>query len=269
MTRLGLLLFLVAAICLPLAAQESARAFEVASIKRNNDSVGITMMGIAPGGRFVARNVPLRDLIAYAHGNSDPFIPLPTSRVIGGPDWVDRERFDIEAVPNASGTRPGPLQVMEMLRSLLTERFRLAARREQRELPVFMLTVARADGTLGPNLRRSTGGCSLPAEKRAGPSSCGMQRRRGYIEAHGMTIGDIVVHGLSGNLDRPVIDKTGLIGEFDWTLEWGAEQGADNADPLGPSMFTAIQEQLGLKLEPARGPVDVLVIDAVERPTPD
>ena len=105
MTRLGMLLFLIAATCFPLAAQEPARAFEAASIKRNNDGVGITTMGIAPNGRFVARNVPLRDLIAYAHGNSDPFIPLPTSRVIGGPDWVDRERFDIEAVPNASGTR--------------------------------------------------------------------------------------------------------------------------------------------------------------------
>ena len=71
------------------------------------------------------------------------------------------------------------------------------------------------------------------------------------------------------NLDRVVIDKTGLIVDFDWTLEWGDEQGADNAAPFGPSIFTAVQEQLGLKLDPSRGPVEVLVIDSVERPTPD
>ena len=276
MLRIALTLAVVCAVILPLAAQQPAPAFEVASIKRNNDGANSTTMLIAPSGRFVARDVLLRDLIGYAHGNSDPFIPLPNSRVIGGPDWIDRERFDIEAVPSASAKRPGPLQIMQMLRSLLAERFRLVAHKEQRELPVFVLTVARADGTLGPNLRRSTGGCSVPAEKRPGPSSCGMQYRRGYIEAHGMTLDTLVLHGLLLNLDRVVIDKTGLKGDFDWTLEWGADPSTQSDDPdrprsdgLGPSIFTALQEQLGLKLESARGPVEVLVIDSVERPTPD
>lgn len=268
MTRLGPLLILLVASSLPLTAQQPGPAFEVASVKQNTDGGGNTMMGIAPGGRFVARNVALRELIGYAHGNSEPFIPLPNNRVIGGPGWVDSERFDIEAVASGAA-RPGALQVMQMLRSLLTERFRLAARKEQRELPVYVLTVARADRTLGPKLLRSAAGCSVPAEKRAGASSCGMQRRRGYIEAHGMTIDTILLHGLMPNLDRVVFDKTGLTGEFDWTLEWGDEQGSNDAAPLGPSIFTAVQEQLGLKLERARGPVEVLVIDSVERPTPD
>lgn len=267
MTRLGPLLILLLA-SLPLTAQQPGPAFEVASVKPNTDGGGTTTMGIAPGGRFVARNVALRELIGYAHGNSEPFIPLPNNRVMGGPGWVDSERFDIEAV-SSGAARPGALQVMQMLRSLLTERFRLAARKEQRELPVYLLTVARADRTLGPKLHRSTGGCSVPAEKRATASSCGMQRRRGYIEAHGTTIDEFLLHGLMPNLDRVVIDKTGLTGDFDWTLEWGGEQGSNDAVPLGPSIFTAVQEQLGLKLEPARGPVEVLVIDSVDRPTPD
>jgi uncharacterized protein (TIGR03435 family) len=96
-----------------------------------------------------------------------------------------------------------------------------------------------------------------------------MHRRRGYIEAHGMTIDTILLHGLMPILDRVVIDKTGLTGDFDWTLEWSAEPVPDNAAPLGPSIFTAVQEQLGLKLEPARGPVEMLIIDSVARPTPD
>ena len=103
-----------------------------------------------------------------------------------------------------------------------------------------------------------------------------MQRRRGYIAARGMTLDAILLHGLNANLDRVVINNTGLTGEFDWTLEWGAETRPDSDDqrvapsaPAGPSIFTAMQEQLGLKLEPSRGPVDVLVIDSVERPTPN
>jgi uncharacterized protein (TIGR03435 family) len=275
MTRVGLLLATVVASGLTLAAQQAPPAFEVASVKRNTSGERSTSMGIQPSGRFAARSVPIRDLIGYAYGNADPFIPLPNSRVIGGPDWLDADRFDIEAVPSG-GIRPGPLQIMEMLRSLLTERFRLVAHKEQRELPVFVLTVARADGTLGPKLRRSPGGCSVPAEQRPGPSSCGMQRRRGYIEAHGMTVDQILFHGLLPNLDRVVIDKTGLKGDFDWTLEWGADPSTRSDDPdrsridvPGPSIFTALQEQLGLKLEASRGPVEVLVIDSVERPTPD
>ena len=270
MTRLALLLFvLIPATLLPLAAQQQAAAFEVVSVKRNNGGGGSTTIAILPNGRFGARNAALRALIAYAHGNADPFIPLPNSRVIGGPDWIDSERFDIEAAPSATVTRPGTSQVMQMIRSLLASRFRLVTHTEQRELPIFVLTLARTDGTLGPKLRRSTAGCSAPVEKRAGPSACGMQRSRGYIEAHGMTIDTILLHGLMPNLDRVVVDRTGLTGEFDWTLEWAAEQGSNNADPLGPSIFTATQEQLGLRLEPARGPVEVLVIDSVERPTPD
>lgn len=103
-----------------------------------------------------------------------------------------------------------------------------------------------------------------------------MQRRRGYIEAQGMTVDAILPHGLMPSLDRVVIDKTGLTGDFDRTLEWGANTSAQSDDPdrarpdaLGPSIFTAMSEQLGLKLEPSRGRVEVLVIDSVERPTPD
>jgi uncharacterized protein (TIGR03435 family) len=274
MQRLAVLVF--CGVTAAHAAQQPAPAFEIASVKRNTSDERVTSMGILPSGRFAARNVPVRDLIGYAYGNADPFVPLPNSRVLGGPDWLGVERFDIEAVPGGSGARPGASHVMQMIRMLLTERFRLMAHKEQRDLPVFVLTVARSDGTLGPNLRRSGSGCSVPAEKRAGPSSCGMQRRRGYLEGRGMTLETILLHGLLPVLDRVVIDKTGLKGDFDWTLEWNADPGAQSDDPdrpradtLGPSIFTAMLEQLGLKLEPSRGPVEVLVIDSVERPTPD
>jgi uncharacterized protein (TIGR03435 family) len=229
-------------------------------------------MATLPSGRFVARGVPLRDLIGYAYGTTDPFMPLANNRIIGTPDWSEAERFDIEAVGSSVGTSTELSIVLQRLRALLTERFRLVAHYENRELPVYVLTVARPNGALGPQLRRSEGCSASPTTRAAG--SCGMQRRRGYIEARGMTLDTVLQHGLNASLDRVVINKTGLVGEFDWTLEWGAETRTESGDadaariePLGPSIFTAMREQLGLALEPARGPIEVLVIDSVEPPT--
>jgi len=252
-------------------AQDSVARFEVASIKRNTSGLNQISMATLPNGRFVARGVPLRDLIGYAYGTTDPFMPLPNNRIVGTPDWSEVERFDIEAVGSTVDTSPELSTVLKMLRGLLTERFQLAAHYEHRELPVYVLTVARADGAFGPQLRRSEVCSASPAKRAAG--GCGIQRRRGYIEARGMTLDTILLHGLNANLDRVVINKTGLVGEFDLTLEWGAEPRPETGDPnarsepLGPSIFTAMREQLGLTLAPARGAVEVLVIDSVERPT--
>jgi uncharacterized protein (TIGR03435 family) len=256
-------------------AQDAAR-FDVASIKPNTSGLNQMSMSTLPSGRFVARGVPLRDLIGYAYGDTDPFLPLPNNRIIGSPVWADAERFDIDAVVSTDGTSPEISRVLLMLRTLLTERFHMVAHHERRELPVYVLTVAQPDGALGPQLRRSSEGCTVPPAKRTGAASCGMQRRRGYIEARGMTLDSILLQGLNANLDRMVINNTGPMGEFDWTLEWGAETRPDSDDArvaqlgqTGPSIFTAMQEQLGLKLEPSRGPVEVLVIQSVERPTPN
>ena len=167
-------------------------------------------------------------------------------------------------------------RVLAMIRTLLAQRFRLVARMERRAIPVYVLTFARTDRTLGPNLRQSSAGCSA-GRRGGGEPSCGLQRRRGFVAARGMTLDVILLHGLLPHLDRLVVDETGLQGEFDWTLEWGAEttlspaDGRDSPQPaaLGPSIFTAIEEQLGLRLQSGRRPVDVLVIDSLERPTPD
>jgi uncharacterized protein (TIGR03435 family) len=274
--RALLTLAIVGATAATPTAQDPAARFEATSIKRNTDGLNQTSMATLPSGRFVARGVPLRDLIGYAYGETDPFLPLPNNRIIGSPDWADSERFDIDAVVSTDGAGPELSKVLQMLRTLLTERFHMVAHHERRELPVYVLTVTRTDGALGPQLRRSDGGCSLPPAKRTAAASCGMQRRRGYIEARGMTVDSILLHGLNANLDRVVINNTGLVGEFDWTLEWGAETRPDSdnasvsqAGAAGPSIFTAMPEQLGLKLEPSRGPVDVLLIESVERPTPN
>lgn len=261
-----------AAAAMPIA-QDSAVRFEVVSVKRNTSGLNQTSMGTSASGRFVARGVVLRDLIGYAYGSSDSFLPLSNNRIIGGPAWAEAERFDIDAVVSTDGGSPELSRILQMLRTLLTDRFHMVAHHERRELPVYVLTVARTDGALGPQLHRSDGSCANPPDRRTG-AGCGMQRRRGYIEARGMTISAILLHGLNANLDRVVIDRTELMGEFDWMLEWGADPDSNDvpagqARSLGPSIFTAMREQLGLHLEPSRGAVEVLVIDSVERPTPN
>jgi uncharacterized protein (TIGR03435 family) len=262
----------------------SQRSFEIASVKPNTSGASITSMGTPPGGRFSARNVRVRELIAYAFGTPAPFIPLANNRVVGGPSWLDTDRVDIEAIGNTTTATEFP-QILAMLRTLLAERFNLVAHMERRELPVYVLTLARSDGSLGPRLQRTELGCAAQAARTSatpavasGPSpSCGMQKGRNVLNANGMTLDTIILHGLSPHLDRVVVDETGLQGEFDLALEWGADQvlragdiGASQAAGTpGASMVTAIEDQLGLKLQSVRRPVEVLVIDSVGRPTPN
>ena len=166
-----------------------------------------------------------------------------------------------------------------MMRNLLTDRFKLVVHREQREMPVYVLVTARADKTLGPRMRPVDVDCAAEvaramAARRGGappPSDpnkmplCGMRTRPGNVMARGTTLQQLT-RNLSQFLGRAVVDRTGLNGTFDLDLEWSPEQ---TADATGPSIFTAVQEQLSLKLESQRAPVDVLVIDRVERPSPD
>jgi uncharacterized protein (TIGR03435 family) len=250
--------------------------FEVASIKPNISAASQSTMGIPPSGRFIARNVSLQELIGYAYGTPAPFIPLARNRIIGGPDWLPVAKFDVEAIP-ATGLSEGEFpKILTMLQTLLASRFALRVHSEQRELPVYVLTFGRPDRQLGPSLRRATAGCSAAAAKQPG-ASCGMERQRGFMNARGMRMEQILLHGLAPVLDRVVVDETGLEGEFDWRIEWMGDQALQPLDgrevpaagSLGPSIFTAVEEQLGLKLESSRRPVQVLVIDSAARPTPD
>jgi uncharacterized protein (TIGR03435 family) len=258
--------------------------FEVASVKTNASGSGGTGGRLA-GASFAMTNETLWRLIGEAY--ADPQA-LPRFHIIGGPNWIDADRFDVEGVAAKPLDRP---QAELMLRTLLAERFKLTVHTETRQLPVLALRRARRDGAFGPQLRRSDVDCAaLRAAKTTPPPSsdgprCVMQFGFGRSSADGLTITELATVGLSRIAGRNVIDETGLRGPFQWTLAWTPDNLPPRApgtpadqpvtvngiaiDPNGPSLFTAVEEQLGLKLEPTKGPVDVLVIDHVERPTPD
>jgi len=249
MTRLWLLLLLIAATGFRLSAQQSAPAFEVASIKVSKTGLPGNIWGGGPG-RFVVDGITAANLIRNAYD-------LRPEEVIGGPAWLDAERFQINATyPPESGTP----QVNAMLRSLLRERFALTAHREQRELPKFHLVIADAKGRLGPQLKKSTPQCPRPHPE----TPCTMRAGGGELVMQEATIRQFLdyLESLAGGR---IEDRSGLTGEYDLTLSWS--RGSNDVER--PSIFTAVQEQLRLKLEPTRGAVDVLVIDSIERPTPD
>jgi uncharacterized protein (TIGR03435 family) len=262
--------------------------FEVASVKKNTSGDSRSPMRTQPGGRFTATNVRLKNLIATAFEMADA-PSLVDSRILGGPDWIGSERYDIVA-KSSTEFRPSPdgpdRQLLLMLRSLLEDRFTLAAHSETRELPIYELVVARADGRLGPGLRKSDVDCeAIGAAIRSGnppprqpgePPPCGLMGGPARTIAGGATMQQLAAN-LTVRQERLVFDRTGLAGRFAFHLVWTPDRipteapppGIPPIDPNGPSLFTALQEQLGLKLEPAKRSVDVLVIDSIERPTED
>jgi uncharacterized protein (TIGR03435 family) len=267
----------------PVAAASGA-TFEVASVKQNKSVGELRNWQALPSGRFTATNMPLRALIRLAYGSNT--LLLPNEQIVGGPGWIDSDRFDIvakaagEVGPNPAGARQ---QLFAMLRTLLEDRFRLKAHMESRELSIFNLVMAKKDGTLGPQLTHSTLDCSPGAPDTQGPKRrCGISSPGpGVLIAGGVPMSLLVGFlQLSPDVARIVRDHTGLTGAFDLRIEYvpplllGANPGSVVANPAantgsGPTLLTALQEQLGLKLEPAKGPVDVLVIDHVEALTPD
>ncbi len=291
LTLLGLMI-LASALVTSLSAQAPApQTFDVASVKPNTSGDGRVMLGFQPGGRFTATNVPLRLLIRTAYGVQD-------FQIVNAPAWIATERFDIQAKAS-DATSSGPEQMRPRLRALLAERFGLAVRNEMREMPIYNLVVARSDGRLGPKLTPSTTPCApSPGERgrgrgdaderitiplgrgpagepppQTGPVPCGMRIGPGQITGGGQI--SQLVTSLAPLVGRVVSDKTGLSGNYDFELSWTPETpGNPNGAPAGGdaggvSIFTALQEQLGLKLDSERSSVDVLVIDNVSRPTPD
>ena len=255
-----------------LLAQTTPPAFEVASIKFNRSGatgVGATTLLFQPDGRFKAVNEPLWRLIAEAYRST---YQLRRFEIEGIPPAMDNDRFDVDAVPQGA---PGSIEQRQMLQRLLADRFKLALHRETRDLPIYALVKARADGRLGERLKPSAVDCSKiragappPAPNPGQPPSCMMIFGQGRLISYGMTVTQLAEMGLSRSVLRPVVDRTGLTGSYTWNLEWAPDDApAANGDL--PSLMTALVEQLGLKLESTRGPVEVIVIDRVERPTPD
>ena len=274
MTRLAWLfaLIIAAAICPPLAAQQAAPAFEVASIRPSAaDPRADDASEIQPSGQFLVLNMTLDDLVRGV------FEVQRHELVLGErvPSWFASQRWNIvgKGPPITDVAAQGPL-LRTMMRNLLIERFKLVTRREVRDTPVYALVLAGPDRRLGPQMRPSSANCAalLAAFKATGarqtPDSpvCGLRNERARIWGTGVPMREFT-RLLSLTAGRPVVDATGLSGSFDLDMKFTRDDAADPAG--GASLFTAVQEQLGLKLEPARRPIDVLVIESAERAASD
>jgi uncharacterized protein (TIGR03435 family) len=222
--------------------------FEVVSVKpsppNRRERGGILL----DGARFSSAGIPVRNLIYSAYG-------VPTWRLAGGPGWLGSDGYDIiGTLPHNFGGLPPNTkeeQLSLMMRALLADRFKLAIHREMRDCSIYELEVAKG----GPKLVASADGKFTYAAP---------VKRRGHLEMPGTSI-VMFVHYLTSMpaLGRPVLDKTDLKGPYDITLDWTPDSGTDG----GPSIFTAVHEQLGLKLEPSKSSFEFIVIDRVERPS--
>jgi uncharacterized protein (TIGR03435 family) len=248
--------------------------FEVASIKRNTSGEPNGSFGVRPGGVLVVVNNSLRNIVRNAYS-------VQNFQIVGGPDWFDTDRFDITA--KAAADAP-PDQLLLMMRDLLADRFRLRARKEARDTPVYALMLARADKRLGPKLRSSAVDCqaqvaaAIAAARGGGASAapavgtprCGTRSVPGTMTGVGVSMSDLA-RNLSPPAGRVIVDRTGLTGAWDLELAYALERSAPDTPVAAdtPSLFTALQEQLGLKLEAETAPLDMLVIDSAERPAGD
>jgi uncharacterized protein (TIGR03435 family) len=266
-------------------AQTQRAAFEVASIKLAHGAPMGTRFMFAPGGRFTGENVPIKFLIQEAYHVKD-------SQISGAPSWVDSEHYNIQAKMEDSAAEAMRKlsqdqvreQMMLLFQSLLTDRFKLALHHDTKEMPVYALLVAKN----GPKLKETA---IKPAEF-APPDPKGppeprpkgpmiRMMGRGQLEMTAVDL-DMFAEALSRQIGRVVINQTGLKAKYDFKLQWTPDdnQGqmfkgaggpptdaAQPSDAAGPTLFTAMQEQLGLKLDSQKSPLDVLVIDHIEKPS--
>jgi bla regulator protein blaR1 len=258
-------------------------SFEIATVKPNTTGAMRVMMRVLPGGTWEATNATLESLIRISYR-------LQESQLIGGPDWIYSARFDIQAKA-AAGSPASDFPVR--MQSLLAERFNLKLHNETRDLPLYALVMARRDERPGPQLTTAVGDCAALARGRSGGApgvkpgerpTCGIINSPGRMTGGSVTMQQMAL-SLSQYTGRMVIDHTGLSGTFDYHLEFEPDpalrgrgpgggllsgpilERTKALDPEGRSIFTALQEQLGLRLEPQRGAVAVVVVDAADRPT--
>lgn len=252
-----------------------APSFEVASIKPNHSGTEFLKFMFAPDG-FSCSGLPVKMLIAFAYN-------MKEFQISGGPGWIDSDRYDIEAKMDESTIaalkKLPPEQAVEqrrqMVQSLLAERFNLKVSHSSKELPIYALVVAKN----GPKLKKTA---DLPAGPGPGPGGPGpksmMRFGMGELTATAAPM-SLLADQIARQVGRKVVDKTGLEGRYEFTLHWTPDQQglaagpADSpgpaaaADSSAPSIFTALQEQLGLKLESQKGPVETLIIESVEKPS--
>jgi len=272
-----------------LPADQAAPAFEVASVRPIRSMATKEMIDTQPGGRFTATNVTLRQLIRFAYHLQD-------FQVSGGPAWLADDRFDIVAKAEG-GELDDPFEAEKlgpasrgqmMLRTLLAERFKLQVHTDSRQETVYALTIVRPDGRLGPQLQPTTRDCAARENGAAAPAGkatalsasppCGMRVLPGTMLAGGVRLAQFA-NALAPFVGRLVQDRTGLSGDFEFALRWTPDQipqgfdrkagamGLAPIDPDGPSLMTALREQLGLQLTAQKAPIEILIIDRAERPT--
>jgi uncharacterized protein (TIGR03435 family) len=241
-------------------AADADPSFEVATIKPNNSGVLIMQDLRVDGRRFVTRNSSLGDLIAFAY-------KVQVKQIVGAPDWLNQDRYDLTGVPGGDDT-PSMTQVGVMVQRLLKDRFGLAFHHETREMPAYVLTVAKN----GPKLTPPASPGPLPTIGfRPAPNGLTLLDLNGTVAAFASVLQIMV-------LDRPVVDQTGIAGRFDVQVtftpddsEFKGQRMVPPTDPASaaPSLFDAVQQQLGLKLSAQKAQVDVISIDHVERPSPN
>jgi len=240
--------------------------FEVASIKPSNPDTPGTFIQFMPGGGLKMSGIPLRGMITFAYDVRD-------FQVSGGAGWVGTERFDVMAkAERTASDGPEDLakmtdqqrktirdQIAERLRALLADRFQLVVHKETKEQPIYALVVSK-------------NGAKLKEAKVVEGARQGMSMNRSRVEGFAAPM-EMLGPTLSAVTGRPVVDKTGLTGKYDFVLEWTPDlgaagpDGANSPEPSGPTIFTALQEQLGLRLEAQKGPVENIVIDRAEKPS--
>jgi uncharacterized protein (TIGR03435 family) len=252
--------------------------FEAASIKPSDGAAQGTGIRRQPGGRFSTINAPARMLITFSY-------QIQGFQLVGGPSWLTSDRFDIVAKmegdppPIIPGT--GADHMMLATRTLLADRFKLVMHKETREMDIYALTMARPGGSPGKALKPADPESCKPGSLANRPTPppgtlpqvCGIQQQTGRIRFGGFPL-SLFTSSISGQLGRFVVDRTGLTGLWDFELTFtpegrGGPPGADTPVDTGPSLFTAVQEQLGLKFEATKGPVEVWVIDSIQKPTMD
>ncbi len=241
-------------------AADAKPTFDVVTIKPSVPDRPGKQVGFR-GRHFMAINFNMNDLIAFAYG-------LHTKQIIGGEPWFGTELFDVDGVPDVEGT-PSQKQMQMMVQKMLADRFKLTFHHEKKELAVYAITVAKG----GPKLTKSE---SSPNDPMAF-----FFRKLGGLTVRNQTIAIFAIWMQSSVMDKPVVDQTGLTDRYDFTLNWtpdetqfaqfggtGIHVPPTTDDPNAPpGLFTAIQEQLGLKMEPVKAPDDVIVIDHVEKPS--
>jgi uncharacterized protein (TIGR03435 family) len=243
-----------------LMAADADPSFDVATIKPNNSGAS-SIQGLTLNGRnFATRNSSLGDLIGFAY-------EVQAKQIVAAPDWLDKDRYDIAAVPDQDGA-PNIQQLRVMVQKLLTSRFNLKFHHDQRELSAYVLTVGKNGQKLTPTqLKGSLPGMGM----RPGPTGLTLVMANSRLADFTGFLQMIV-------LDRPVVDRTGVTGRFDYSVTFTPDDSQFNGHPpklppstetteSSPNLFTALQQQLGLKLDAEKTSVDVIAIDHVEKPS--